>query len=556
MVWHINQRYTHVIGKYWYKNAVIYSTHVESFMDSDGDGIGDFIGLTRSLDYLAGLGVTCVWLLPFFPSPNRDHGYDIADYLNVDPKYGTLGHFVEFLDAAEEHGIRVIIDLVLNHTSVDHPWFQEARKDKNSKYRKYYIWLDEKPENAHEDVIFGHHQDGNWEYDKVAGQYYYHTFYGHQPDLNITNPDVQKEIRYILHFWLKLGISGFRMDAVPHMIRNKGNEKFDGNPFDFLKNTRSFLEDLRKDAILLAEVDTEPEKYEEFFGKGDQVQMLFNFYMNNHIFLALARKTAEPIERALDKLPQTSMKEQMGTFIRNHDELDLERLSDTEREEVYAAFAPDEDMRIYGRGIRRRLAPMLNNERSRLELVYSLLFSLPGTPVLRYGDEIGMGEDLSLPERNSVRTTMQWSRERHGGFSAFKGKKLPLPVISNGEFGYEQANVHDQMRNPNSLLNWFERIIAARKECIEFGWGDYEVIKTNNPGVLVHGCKWKNGYAFAVHNFSDKEITIKPELDKQQQEHLIEHFSDKEYDDYPGKKNEMTVGPYGYRWFRKSSLFL
>jgi maltose alpha-D-glucosyltransferase/alpha-amylase len=545
-----------MIGKYWYKNAVIYSTHVESFMDSDGDGIGDFIGLTRSLDYLAGLGVTCIWLLPFFPSPNRDHGYDIADYLNVDPKYGTLGHFVDFLDVAEERGIRVIIDLVLNHTSVDHPWFREARKDRNSKYRKYYIWLDDKPANSHEDVIFGHHQDGNWEYDREAGQYYYHTFYGHQPDLNITNPDVQTEIRYILHFWLKLGISGFRMDAVPHMIRNKGNEKFSGDPYDFLKNTRSFVEDLRKDAILLAEVDTEPEKYEEFFGKGDQVQMLFNFYMNNHIFLALARKVAEPIERALRKLPQTSMKEQMGTFIRNHDELDLERLTDAEREEVYAAFAPSEDMRIYGRGIRRRLAPMLNNERRRMELVYSLLFSLPGSPVMRYGDEIGMGEDLSLPERNSVRTAMQWSHERHGGFSAFDGKKLPLPLIREGEFGSERVNVHDQMRNPQSLLNWFERIIAARKECVEFGWGNWEVIDTNSPAVLAHGCQWKKGYAFALHNFSDSEVTIELDLVKDKVEHLIEYFADQEYAPYPGNIKELKLGPYGYRWFRKSSLFL
>lgn len=545
-----------MIGKYWYKNAVVYATHVESFMDSNGDGIGDFIGLTRSLDYLAGLGVTCVWLLPFFPSPNRDHGYDIADYLNVDPKYGTLGHFVEFLDAAEESGIRVIIDLVLNHTSTDHPWFKQARKDRNSKYRKYYIWLDEKPANPHEDVIFGHHQDGNWEYDKEAGQYYYHTFYGHQPDLNLTNPDVQDEIRYILHFWLKLGISGFRMDAVPHMMRNKGNEKFEGDPFKFLKDTRSFVEDLRKDAILLAEVDTEPEKYEKFFGKGDQVQMLFNFYLNNHIFLALARKSAEPVERALSKLPQTTIKEQMGTFIRNHDELDLERLTDHEREEVYAAFAPSEDMRIYGRGIRRRLAPMLNNERRRLELAYSLLFSLPGTPVLRYGDEIGMGEDLSLPERNSVRTTMQWTGERHGGFSALDARELPVPVIRDGEFGYKKINVHDQMLNPLSLLNWFERIIAARKECNEFGLGDYEVIQTNNSAILAHSCKWKNGFALAIHNFSDREASIELKLEKGLLEHLIEYFADQSYPPYSGQETVLKVGAYGYRWFRKSSLFL
>jgi maltose alpha-D-glucosyltransferase/alpha-amylase len=259
------------MAKYWYKNAIIYSVHVETFMDASGDGIGDFQGLTRSLDYLAGLGVTCIWLLPFFPSPNRDHGYDISDYLNVDPRYGTLAHFVEFLDAAEERGIRVIIDLVLNHTSVDHPWFQAARKDRNSPYRKYYIWLDEKPANPYEDIIFAHHQNGNWEYDEVAGQYFYHTFYHHQPDLNITNPDVRREMQYILHFWLKLGIAGFRMDAVPHMIKKKGNEKFDGDLFQFLRDIRFFVEEQRKDGLLLAEVDTEPHEYKRFFGDSNQV---------------------------------------------------------------------------------------------------------------------------------------------------------------------------------------------------------------------------------------------------------------------------------------------
>ncbi len=544
------------MAKYWYKNAIIYSTHIETFMDSNGDGVGDFIGMSRSLDYLAGLGVTCIWLLPFFPSPNRDHGYDIADYLNVDPKFGTLGHFVEFLDAAEDRGLRVIIDLVLNHTSVDHPWFQEARRNKNSKYYNYYIWLDEKPANSHEDVIFGHHQDGNWEYDNEAGQYFYHTFYKHQPDLNITNPDVRQEIQYILHFWLKLGIGGFRMDAVPHMIRNKGNSKFDGDPFEFLRDIRSFVESQRKDAILLAEVDTEPEKYEDFFGKGDQVQMLFNFYLNNHIFLALARKSAEPIERALTKLPQTSLKEQMGTFIRNHDELDLERLTDEERNEVYDAFAPEEDMRIYGRGIRRRLAPMLRNDRHWIELVYSLLFSLPGTPVLRYGDELGMGEDLSLPERNSVRTAMQWSTEKHGGFSAFSESSLPIPTIADGDFGYQKVNVYAQMRNPNSLLNWFERIISARKECMEFGWGNFRIIKTGNASVLAHYSQWKNGCAISVHNFGDTACIVELDLSDDQRQHLIEHFADQQYDAFEPENKRLKLGPYGYRWFRKSSLFL
>jgi maltose alpha-D-glucosyltransferase/alpha-amylase len=544
------------MAKYWYKNAIIYSTHVEIFMDSDGDGIGDFKGLSRSLDYLAGLGVTCIWLLPFFTSPNRDHGYDIMDYLNVDPRFGTLGHFVEFLDAADEKGMHVIIDLVLNHTSTDHPWFQQARKDRNSKYHNYYIWLDEKPANPNEDIIFGHHQNGNWEFDQQAGRYFYHTFYQHQPDLNITNPAVQEEIKYILHFWLKLGIAGFRMDAVPHMMRNKGNAKFDGDPFQFLRDIRSFVEDQRKDAILLAEVDTEPEKYEDFFGQGNQVQMLLNFYLNNYIFLALARKSATPIVEALQKLPQTSIKEQMGTFIRNHDELDLERLTESERNEVFTAFAPDENMRIYGRGIRRRLAPMLNNNKAWIELVYSLLFSLPGTPVCRYGDELGMGEDLSLPERNSVRTVMQWSTEQHGGFSTFSGEQSPLTVIKDGEYGYPKVNVHDQMRDPHSLLNWMERVISARKECREFGWGDYEIIKTGSDAVLAHCCHWKNGRAIAVHNFSDQECEVRLGLNDTQSQHLIEYFSDKSYETFDTNSRQLKLGPFGYRWFRKSPLFL
>jgi maltose alpha-D-glucosyltransferase / alpha-amylase len=542
----------HTMAKYWYKNAIIYSLHVESFMDANGDGIGDFPGLTRSLDYLAGLGITCIWLLPFFPTPNRDHGYDVIDYLNVDPRYGTLGHFVEFLDAAEERGIRVIIDLVLNHTSVDHPWFQQARKDKNSKYRKYYIWLDEKPANPNEDIIFGHHQNGNWEYDNVARQYYYHTFYQHQPDLNISNPEVQKEIRYILHFWLKLGIAGFRMDAVPHMLKAKGNEKFKGDPFQFLKDTRSFVEDLRKDSILLAEVDTEPGEYKNYFGDSNQVQMLLNFYLNNHIFLSLARRKAEPIIRALEELPQTTIKEQMGIFIRNHDELDLERLTNEERQQVYDAFAPEETMRIYGRGIRRRLAPMLDNNRKWMEMVYSLLFSLPGTPVFRYGDEIGMGDDLSLPERNSVRTAMQWSNEKHGGFSAYTGK-TPVPIIADGRYGYPQVNVHKQIRDPLSVLNWIERIIAARKECIEFGYGNYEIIEVDHPGILAHACHYKSGMALAIHNFTDETLTVTL---KKYFEHLIEQFADQKYEAIKVDTKQAQIGPFGYRWFRVSRLFL
>lgn len=541
------------MAKYWYKNAVIYSLHVETFMDGNGDGIGDFQGLTRSLDYLAGLGINCIWLLPFFPSPNRDHGYDISDYLNINPRYGTLGHFVEFLDAAEERGIRVIIDLVLNHTSTDHPWFQEARKNKDSKYRKYYIWLDEKPRNSHEDVIFGHHQNGNWEYDQAAGQYYYHTFYQHQPDLNLTNPEVRQEIQYILHFWLKLGIAGFRMDAVPHMIKEKGNEKFNGDPYQFLKDIRFFVEEQRKDSILLAEVDTEPQEYKNYFGNSDQVQMLLNFYLNNYLFLALVQKKAKPLTLALNKLPQTTIKEQMGIFVRNHDELDLERLSEKDRQEVFKVFAPEENMRIYGRGIRRRIAPMLENNRQWMELVFSLQFSLPGTPILRYGDEIGMGDDLSLKERNSVRTAMQWSSEKHGGFSASPDETLTIPIISTGDYGFPTVNVQQQMRDPLSFLNWIERLISTRKECIEFGYGDYDTMDVGHPSVFAHICRYKSGIALAVHNLSGQPCSVHL---KEYYEHMNEYFADQRYEPVSEKNREVRLGPYGYRWFRKSPLFL
>ncbi|HYH56334.1 MAG TPA: alpha-amylase family protein [Anseongella sp.] len=547
------------MASYWYKNAIIYSLDIKTFMDSNGDGRGDFTGLIKSLDYLSGLGITCLWVQPFFPSPNKDNGYDVSDYYAIDPDLGNLGSFVEFIDKAKENGIRVLIDLVLNHTSDQHPWFREARQDRNSKYRNYYIWVDKKPRTSGTDTVFGKHQGGNWEYDEMAKAWYYHTFYKHQPDLNITNPDVIKEIRWIMRFWLKLGVAGFRMDAVPHMIRQKGNEKFEGDPHDFFRGLREFVEEQRKDAVLLAEVDTEPERYRDFLGKSDQMHMLFNFYLNNYLFLAFARGEAGPVIKALKALPPISGKEQLATFLRNHDELDLERLSDKEREEVFAAFAPEENMRIYGRGIRRRLPPMFGNDRRRIELAYSLLFSLPGTPVFRYGDEIGMGDDLSLKERNSVRTVMQWSAEKNGGFSTASAEELFLPAISGGEFGYERLNVHQQMRDPNSFLNWMERIIAARKECIEFGRGEYEIIPSGNPGILIHCCRWKSGLSLAIHNFTGEECDVTLDLKTPEEKdpvHLIDMFGDKVYEAFDPDSPTLHLSKFGYRWLRKSSLIL
>ena len=531
----------------WYKNAIIYSLDITTFQDSNRDGIGDIRGLKHRLNYLSGLGVDCIWLLPFYSSPDRDNGYDVKDYYGIDERLGDFGEFAEFVDMAEEHGIRILIDLVVNHTSDQHKWFQDARKDENSKYRDYYVWAKEKPENHDDFVMFGDLQGGtNWHFDEKAGAYYYHTFYPHQPDLNVSNPEVRDEIKRIMHFWLKLGVSGFRLDAVPHMIREKGHEKFEGDPHDVLRDLRDFVEGQKKEAVLLAEVDTEPERYKDFFGEEDQMTLLLNFYADNYIFLALARGEASPMVKALNNLPKLSQKEQLANFLRNHDELDLERLTDKEREEVFKVFAPEEDMRIFDRGIRRRLAPMLNNDQRKLELAFSLLLTLPGSPVFWYGQEIGMGDDLSLKGRQSVRTLMQWSNKENAGFSEAPTDKLVGKIISEGEFSYKQVNVDDQQRDADSLLNWMRRAISMRKESPEFGWGKFEVLETNDHRVLAHRCFTDNGTAIAIHNFSDKEITITLELSDT--DGFMNMFGDGKYYSFDPRSLKVSLSPYGYRW--------
>lgn len=544
------------MNKYWYKNAVIYCADVETFKDSNGDGIGDFEGLKNGLTYLSSLGVNCLWLMPFFDTPNKDNGYDVRDYYQVDSRLGDLGHFAEIIDAAEEIGMRIIIDLAVNHTSKEHIWFQEARKNKDSKFRDYYIWADEKPEEEDKNMMAGGEGEdaSNWEYDEEAGAYYFHTFFSHQPDLNISNEDVQKEIFRIMHFWLKLGVSGFRIDAAPHMFTEKGKVEFGEDPHEIFRNLREFVETQKRDAILIAEVDLKPEQYQKFFGDEDQMHMLFNFYVNNYLFLAFAREDAAPVAKALKEMPQTGEKEQMAIFVRNHDELNLDKLSAEEREEVFEAFAPDEDMRIFGRGIRRRLAPMLNNDRKRIEMALSLLFTLPGTPILRYGQEIGMGEDLSMEGRSSVRTLMQWSNDPNGGFSDAPEDKLIRNIISEGEFSYKKVNVNDQHRDPDSLLNWVSRAIDSRKEFPEFGWGDYTVLDTNNSKVLAHCRKSNKGLAIALHNFSGEEQTVT--LKFEEPEEIVDVFGDKRYDSFNQETQEIKLTSYGYRWLHRRKKFL
>ncbi|HEU6442455.1 MAG TPA: alpha-amylase family protein, partial [Microvirga sp.] len=405
----------------WYKNAVIYCVDVETFMDSNGDGIGDFSGLADRLDHIESLGATCIWLLPFYPTPNCDNGYDVTDFYAVDPRLGTLGDFVAFTHAARDRGLRVIIDLVANHTSIDHPWFQEARRDPNSRYRDWYVWSKEKPKDIHEGVVFPGVQDTTWTYDEVAQAWYMHRFYKHQADLNIANPEVREELEKVMGFWLQLGVSGFRLDAVPFLIEYRGvpaEEKPDHDPHEYLNELRTFISWRRAEAMLLAEANITMDQVDEYFGaSGDRLHMIFNFMLNQNLFLALSRKDAEPVRRVMAQTPAIPPKSQWASFLRNHDELDLGRLSDPERKEVFAAFGPAPEMQAYERGIRRRLAPMLGGDERRIKQAFSLMFALPGTPVLWYGDEIGMGEDLSLQERNSVRTPMQWADEPNAGFS-------------------------------------------------------------------------------------------------------------------------------------------
>jgi maltose alpha-D-glucosyltransferase/alpha-amylase len=491
-----------MINDLWFKNAVVYCLSVATFMDANGDGVGDFAGLMRRLDYLQGLGVTAIWLMPFQTSPCRDDGYDIADYYNVDARFGTLGDFVEFTHAAKQRGIRVIIDLVVNHTSDQHAWFKDACKDPHSPYRDWYVWSKRKPRDANKGMVFPGVQKSTWSFDARARAWYFHRFYDFQPDLNTANPHVQAEILKIMGFWIQLGVSGFRMDAVPFVIATKGATVAKPvEQYDMLRTFREFLQWREGDAIILAEANVLPNTDMEYFGRaGDRMHMMFNFAANQNLFFALAAADSRPLQKALQATKSRPKTAQWGMFLRNHDELDLGRLTKPQRAAVFAAFGPDKSMQLYDRGIRRRLAPMLQGDRRRIELAYSLMFTLPGTPVLRYGDEIAMGDDLSLPERNCARTPMQWSTEPQAGFT--KSRKPVLPVISDGPFGYPHVNVAQQRRDANSMLNWMERIIRMRKEIPEVGWGDFEFIATRDPAVLVIRYDWRNNSVLFLHNLA------------------------------------------------------
>jgi trehalose synthase len=534
----------------WWKNAVIYCVDVELFADGNGDGVGDFPGLTDKVDYLAGLGVTCIWLMPFYPTPNKDNGYDISDFYGVDPRLGTLGDFVEFLRAARERGIRVIADLVVNHTSDQHPWFQSARAEEASPFRDFYVWADEQPDGP-KDVVFPDAEDSNWDYDEVAGKWFLHRFYSHMPDLNIANPRVRDEITKVVGYWLELGLSGFRVDAAPFVIEQTGTEAERlQDPHAFLRDLRAFLNRRRGDAILLAEANLPPEDQRRFFGDegGDEMHMLFNFLLNQRLFLALVRQDPAPVVTGLRELPQVPETNQWANFVKNHDELTLDKLSDDEREEVFAALAPDPDMRSFGRGIRRRVPPMLDGDRDRIELLYSLAFTLPGSPVLLYGEEIGLGDNQAVEGRGAVRVAMQWTAGPHGGFTS---GEPAVPVVADGPFAPEHVNVAAQRRDPGSLLNWTERAIRTRKELPELGWGAWQVLDTDHPGVLAHRCDWQGRGVLVLHNFhpDPAQVTVDLGDDVEPGRPMPDLFADHHYD-RATTGDPLDLARFGYRWLR------
>jgi maltose alpha-D-glucosyltransferase/alpha-amylase len=545
-----------MINDLWYKNAIVYCLSVATFMDANGDGVGDFQGLMRRLDYLQGMGVSALWLMPFQTSPCRDDGYDITDYYNVDPRYGTLGDYVEFTRACKQRGMRVLIDLVVNHTSNEHPWFKEACRDPQSRYRDWYVWSKRKPRNAASGMVFPGVQKTTWSYEKDAKAYYFHRFYDFQPDLNTAHPEVQAEILKIMGFWLQLGVDGFRMDAVPFVIAKKGADL--SRPiehYDMLRTFSEFLSWRKNGAIILGEANVVPRTDLEYFGEsGERLQMMFNFEVNQHLFYALASGDSRSLVKALHETKARPATAQWGQFLRNHDELDLGRLTNKQRETVFQAFGPEKNMQLYGRGIRRRLAPMLQGDRRHIELAYSLMMTLPGTPVIRYGDEIGMGDDLRLPERNCARTPMQWSTEPNGGFT--RSSRPIVPVIRNGAYGFEHLNVAVQRRDPNSLLNWMERIIRMRKEVPEIGWGDFSFVDTGTPQVLTMRYDWRDNSVICMHNLGGEpqEVRFSVRVPNEESRTLVNLLS--EDHSYPEKKgrHKILLEPYGYRWFRVGGL--
>jgi maltose alpha-D-glucosyltransferase / alpha-amylase len=541
----------------WYKEAVIYCVEVEAFQDSDGDGYGDLRGLISRLDYLSRLGVTVLWLNPIHPTPHRDDGYDVADYYAVDPRLGTLGDFAELAQQARQRGIRLLLDLVVNHTSDQHPWFRSARSDPQSPYRDWYIWSDTEPPDRRQGIVFPGEQTETWSFDEDANAWFFHRFYEFQPDLNWSNPDVRAEISKVMGFWLQLGASGFRIDAAPFVLEQV-RPGIDPAPKDFsiLDDWRQDMQWMLGDAVLLCEANVPADDLPKYCGAAsegpnDRAHMLFAFLLNTRLWLGLAREDSEVIVEALRGQPRLPAMAQWATFLRNHDELDLSQLTAEQRDDVFKAFAPADEMRIYGRGIRRRLAPMLKGNRRRMELAYALQFAVPGTPVLRYGEEIGMGEDLRLPGRHAIRTPMQWNDGPAGGFSTSEGLGLAETVSVRGRYGARRVSVQAQIGDPVSLLRWFQQLIATLRECPEIGNGHCTVVDAALPRpVLAHRMDAPNGSILLLHNLGPEAHTIDIGNLEGMSGRPFDVLADAPYPRPTKRLTNLELHAWGYRWIR------
>jgi maltose alpha-D-glucosyltransferase / alpha-amylase len=541
----------------WYREAVIYCVQVDLFRDSNGDGCGDLRGLISRLDYLSHLGITCLWLNPIHPSPLRDGGYDVADFYGVHPRLGSLGDFAELTLQAAQRGIRIVLDLVVNHTSDQHPWFQSARSSPDSPYRDWYVWSDTEPADRRQGIVFPGEQTETWTYDETAGAWYFHRFYDFQPDLNWANPAVRDEISKVMGFWQQLGASGFRVDAAPFVLEQVA-PGVDPAPKDFtiLDRWRQDLQWRTADAVLLCEANvaaTDVNKYTgtSVDGPNDRTHMMFSFLLNARLWLALAREEAETLVESLTDLPRLQPQAQWATFLRNHDELDLSRLTDDQREDVFRVFAPRAEMRLYGRGIRRRLATMLKGDRRHIELAYALQFAMPGTPVLRYGEEIGMGENLALAGRDAIRTPMQWSETDNAGFSIAQTQDVVVPVNLTGRFGARRVNVRAQQRDPDSLLRWFQQLIGVLRECPEIGTGDCQVVDVPAPrSVLIHRFDSPTGAVLLLHNLADVPVTVDVGKDQAGPDRPWEVLADSAYRRPTRALTGIELSGWGYRWFR------
>jgi len=541
----------------WFKRAVFYEVLVRSFHDSNGDGIGDLPGLTGKLDYLQWLGVDCLWLPPFFRSPLRDNGYDVSDYRSVHPDIGTIDDFVAFLDAAHDRGMRVIIDMVVNHTSDQHPWFQASRTDPDGPYGDYYVWADDDKQYGDARIIFVDTETSNWAFDPQRKQYYWHRFFSHQPDLNYDNPRVQDAMLDVLRFWLDLGIDGFRLDAVPYLFAQQGTtcENLPAT-HDFLKLVRKVIDDEYPGRVLLAEANQMPQDVVDYFGDysggGDECHMAFHFPIMPRLFMAVRQESRLPVSQALAGTPAVPEGCQWGIFLRNHDELTLEMVTDEERDYMYVMYAADPRMRA-NIGIRRRLAPLLDNDRDQIELLTALLMSLPGSPILYYGDEIGMGDNIWLDDRDAVRTPMQWTPDRNAGFSTANPGRLALPAVMDPVYGYQVTNVEAQMSTPSSLLHWTRRMLQVRHRHPAFGLGEFTEVRASSVTVLAFLRRWETeaggDLMLCVNNFSGRPQPVEVDLPGLRGWIPVEAVHNVPFPPVGDGPYRLTLPGHGFHWF-------